>query len=298
MTLRVNAPDPLARTYLASAEASRHRRRAGWIVRAAARPSPLRVERLPGFAQGLVSVQDLAAQYAAPLLDLRAGSACWMRVRRQVARLRTSAETADIELTAVDRDAAASCSGCSENTRAAALAGADLVHADAAEPSSLVGRDAVRPHPARCAVHARPASCAAIPTSSGCAARRTLPRWRAQQRRLLGALWHALAAGGKLLYATCSVFPDGKSAADCPHSCSRTRRRGCCRCPTSRRARRSGTSRARFSLTPGTMVSSTPCCKRPDRRVLHWLPRPLLSLAVLFRPARRGPRASTSSPPS
>ncbi len=29
----------------------------------------------------------------------------------------------------------------------------------------------------------------------------------AQQRRLLEALWHTLAAGGKLLYATCSVFP-------------------------------------------------------------------------------------------
>jgi 16S rRNA (cytosine967-C5)-methyltransferase len=29
----------------------------------------------------------------------------------------------------------------------------------------------------------------------------------AQQRCLLEALWHMLAAGGKLLYATCSVFP-------------------------------------------------------------------------------------------
>jgi len=29
-----------------------------------------------------------------------------------------------------------------------------------------------------------------------------------QQRRLLVTLWHMLAAGGKLLYATCSVFPE------------------------------------------------------------------------------------------
>jgi 16S rRNA (cytosine967-C5)-methyltransferase len=29
----------------------------------------------------------------------------------------------------------------------------------------------------------------------------------AQQTRLLHALWRTLAAGGKLLYATCSVFP-------------------------------------------------------------------------------------------
>jgi 16S rRNA (cytosine967-C5)-methyltransferase len=34
------------------------------------------------------------------------------------------------------------------------------------------------------------------------------PAMAAQQRRLLEVLWHMLAAGGKLLYATCSVFPD------------------------------------------------------------------------------------------
>jgi 16S rRNA (cytosine967-C5)-methyltransferase len=34
------------------------------------------------------------------------------------------------------------------------------------------------------------------------------PALAAQQRRLLEVLWHMLAAGGKLLYATCSVFPD------------------------------------------------------------------------------------------
>jgi 16S rRNA (cytosine967-C5)-methyltransferase len=34
------------------------------------------------------------------------------------------------------------------------------------------------------------------------------PTLAKQQRRLLEVLWHMLAAGGKLLYATCSVFPD------------------------------------------------------------------------------------------
>jgi 16S rRNA (cytosine967-C5)-methyltransferase len=36
-----------------------------------------------------------------------------------------------------------------------------------------------------------------------------------QQRRLLEALWPTLAPGGKLLYATCSVFPDeGEAVVD------------------------------------------------------------------------------------
>src|SRR3569832_985777 len=34
---------------------------------------PVPVERIPGFAEGLVSVQDAAAQLAAPLLDVHAG---------------------------------------------------------------------------------------------------------------------------------------------------------------------------------------------------------------------------------
>ena len=54
----------------------------------------------------------------------------------------------------------------------------------------------------------RRVSSVVIPTSSGCGARRTVAGLAAQQRRLLEALWHMLAADGKLLYATCSVFPD------------------------------------------------------------------------------------------
>jgi 16S rRNA (cytosine967-C5)-methyltransferase len=54
-------------------------------------------------------------------------------------------------------------------------------------------------------------------TASGIARRHPDSKWLrraqdvaglvAQQSRLLDALWHTLAAGGKLLYATCSVFP-------------------------------------------------------------------------------------------
>jgi 16S rRNA (cytosine967-C5)-methyltransferase len=34
-----------------------------------------------------------------------------------------------------------------------------------------------------------------------------LPAFAERQAAILDALWHALAAGGKLLYVTCSLFP-------------------------------------------------------------------------------------------
>ncbi len=44
--------------------------------------------------------------------------------------------------------------------------------------------------------------CGAIPTSNGCVG----------QAELLEALWRVLAPDGKLLYATCSVFPEENGA--------------------------------------------------------------------------------------
>src|SRR5262249_35938197 len=64
----------------------------------------VRVDELPGFAQGLVSVQDLAAQYAAGLLGLapkqRVLDACAAPGGKTAHML----ERADVELIAVDRD--------------------------------------------------------------------------------------------------------------------------------------------------------------------------------------------------
>ncbi|MCZ7653555.1 MAG: hypothetical protein M5R42_03615 [Rhodocyclaceae bacterium] len=46
------------------------------------------------------------------------------------------------------------------------------------------------------------------PTRGGCAAKRTSRSSPACRREILDALWRVLAPGGKLLYATCSLFPE------------------------------------------------------------------------------------------
>src|SRR5699024_4465710 len=74
MTLRVNRRRLSPKQYLAllteqeiAAQAHPH------AVDAVVLSSPVAIERLPGFEEGLVSVQDAAAQLAAELLDIPDG---------------------------------------------------------------------------------------------------------------------------------------------------------------------------------------------------------------------------------
>jgi 16S rRNA (cytosine967-C5)-methyltransferase len=165
---------------------------------------PRPVEELPGFDQGLVSVQDLAAQFAAPLLDLHAGQRVLDACAAPGGKTAHMLEGAEVQVTAIDSDA-------QRLTRVQATLerlqlSARLVCADAGDaaawwdgvPYDRILLDApctasgvVRRHPDIKWLR-RPADIAALV---------------GQQQRLLEALWHTLAAGGKLLYATCSVFP-------------------------------------------------------------------------------------------
>jgi 16S rRNA C967 or C1407 C5-methylase (RsmB/RsmF family) len=70
----------------------------------------------------------------------------------------------------------------------------------------LVGRRAVSAHTVRRSLH-RIGYRAPPPRHQMAAPRGGHSTLALQQRRLLHALWHTLTAGGKLLYATCSVFP-------------------------------------------------------------------------------------------
>ncbi|HKU47005.1 MAG TPA: 16S rRNA (cytosine(967)-C(5))-methyltransferase RsmB, partial [Burkholderiales bacterium] len=161
--------------------------------------------RIPGLAEGLVSVQDPAAQLAAPLLDLADGMRVLDACAAPGGKTTHALELADIELTALDRDAGR-LERVHANLARLGLA-ARVACGDAGEPARWWdGKPFER--------ILLDAPCSA----SGIARRRPDVKWlrRAsdleqfarEQEKMLDALWQLLASGGKLLYATCSVFAE------------------------------------------------------------------------------------------
>jgi 16S rRNA (cytosine967-C5)-methyltransferase len=170
---------------------------------------PVPVERLPGFGDGDVSVQDTGAQRAARLLDLAAGQKVLDACAAPGGKAAHILERADVALTALDIDAAR-CERIAHNLERLSLA-ATIRAADCMHPQSWwdgVAFDRVL---------------ADVPCSSSGVARRhpdlkwlrrasDLPVFAARQAAILNALWQVLAPGGKLLYVTCSVFPQENEA--------------------------------------------------------------------------------------
>lgn len=170
---------------------------------------PLPVDRVPGFAQGDVSVQDLGAQRAAHCLDLAPGQRVLDACAAPGGKTAHLLELADVAVTALDVDT-------SRVARMAATLDRLGLHAD------VRGGDATQPDQWWDG-RAFERILADVPCSaSGIARRRPDIKWlrRAndvaqfaeKQRNLLGALWSVLAPGGKLLYATCSIFPEENDA--------------------------------------------------------------------------------------
>jgi 16S rRNA (cytosine967-C5)-methyltransferase len=165
------------------------------------KPQP--VSKLPGFFDGLVSVQDIGAQYAATLLDVQAGQRVLDACAAPGGKTAHLLELADVDLTAVDKDAAR-LQRVRENLDRLGLQ-AELRTGDAGDPEAWWdGKPYQR-------------ILADVPCSaSGVARRHPDIKWlrraediagfAAQQSRILAALWRLLASDGKLLYATCSVF--------------------------------------------------------------------------------------------
>ena len=162
------------------------------------------VSRLPGFAEGRVSVQDGAAQLAAGLLDAAPGSAVLDACAAPGGKTCHLLERApSITLTAVEVDAERA-QRIDESLARLGLA-AQVVVADAADPAAwwdgtpfarilldapCSATGVIRRHPDIRALR-RPTDIAAL---------------AARQHALLTALWPLLADGGRLLYATCSVL--------------------------------------------------------------------------------------------
>jgi 16S rRNA (cytosine967-C5)-methyltransferase len=168
--------------------------------------SPIEATALPGFRMGAVSVQDTAAQLAAPLLDVRAGhyvlDAC-AAPGGKAAHLLEISPTA--RLVALDKDPGRLVHVSSTLERLGLQA--RVMTGDAADPSTFwdghlfdrvlvdapcSGTGVIRRHP-DIKVLRRPSDIA---------------RMAEEQSRMLAGLWPLLAPRGKLLYATCSVLPE------------------------------------------------------------------------------------------
>jgi 16S rRNA (cytosine967-C5)-methyltransferase len=168
----------------------------------------LPVERLPGFADGAVSVQDAAAQFAAPLLDAQNGMRVLDACAAPGGKTTHLLEIADLELTALDNDAA---------RLARVRQNLDRLHVDA----RLLVADANDAHawwdgnPFQRILADVPCSASGVvrrhPDIKWLRRARDIPQFVAQQRRLLDSLWRLLASGGKLLYTTCSIFHEENS---------------------------------------------------------------------------------------
>ncbi len=172
--------------------------------------SPLAVESLPGFRDGLVSVQDAAAQIAAGLLAPESGQRVLDACAAPGGKTGHLLEAAGrIDLSAIDRDPGR-LAAVRENLDRLGLE-ARLLTADAASPGDWWdGRPFDR------ILLDAPCSATGVirrhPDIKWLRRPADLERLATEQTALLEAMAGLLRSGGRLLYATCSVVRDENEA--------------------------------------------------------------------------------------
>jgi 16S rRNA (cytosine967-C5)-methyltransferase len=166
---------------------------------------PMAVERIPGFRAGRVSVQDWGAQQAAGLLDARNGLRVLDACAAPGGKTAHLLELADLDLTALEVDPQRA-RRIGENLERLGLK-ARIQVGDASRPPDWWGGqyfDRIL---------------ADVPCSAAGVARRhpdikwlrraaDVAGFAQTQAAILDALWPLLVPGGKMLYCTCSVFPE------------------------------------------------------------------------------------------
>ena len=208
MTLRVNVRRGSLSDYLGLLAAQGiEARQVGPVAVRLATPVP--VESLPGFTDGSVSVQDAGAQLAAPYLDVAAGQRVLDACAAPGGKAAHILEHADVDLTALDVDAARL-----DRVRATLQRlglTARIVQGDAAEPAPWAGGRTFE----RILLDA-PCTASGVvrryPDIKWLRREGDVARFAALQGQFLAALWQLLEPGGKLLYATCSVFDEENRA--------------------------------------------------------------------------------------
>lgn len=198
---RLSRDDYLDRLTTAGIAASSEPLAAGAVVL----EQPCPVDTLPGFTAGLVSVQDAAAQLAAPLLAAEAGQRVLDACAAPGGKTGHLLEhTPDLDLLALDNEPTRLRQVADNLTRLGLRA--RLQPGDATQPDAwwdgrpfdrilldapCTGTGVIRRHP----------DIKQLRRASDVA---TLAR---QQQRMLAALWPLLRPGGRLLYVTCSILP-------------------------------------------------------------------------------------------
>ncbi len=168
--------------------------------------APCQIEGLPGFDEGLVSIQDLAPQLAAGLLDLQDGQRVLDACAAPGGKTAHIAEASNgkVELTALELDPQRLLRIGQNMERLGHKV--DVIQGDASKPDTwwddqqydrilldapCSGTGVIRRHP-----------------DIKLLRRATdIDQLAQQQLQLLIALWPLLKKDGKLLYATCSILP-------------------------------------------------------------------------------------------
>jgi 16S rRNA (cytosine967-C5)-methyltransferase len=202
MTLRVNQRRVSVAAYMdrlaAGGIAARH---LDHVAIRLDKPQP--IAAIPGFEQGLVSVQDSGAQRAATYLSPSPGQRVLDACAAPGGKTAHLLESVDCELTAIDNDASR-CRRITANLdrlglHAKVLEG-DATAIDAWWDGKLFDRIlADAPCSASGIVRRRP-------DIKWHRRFRDLAKYAATQSDILNALWQVLAPGGQLLYSTCSLF--------------------------------------------------------------------------------------------
>ncbi|NRR34230.1 16S rRNA (cytosine(967)-C(5))-methyltransferase RsmB [Oxalobacteraceae bacterium] len=207
LTLRVNARQTTVADYLAKlAEAGMGASRIGpYAVRL---DKAVGVAHIPGFAEGLVSVQDAGAQLAAPLLDVQDGMRVLDACAAPGGKTCHILELAAADVTALDSDARR-LQRVGENLERLNLR-ATLQTAEAQAAGWWDGQQYDR-------------ILADVPcTASGIVRRHPDIRWLRRKGdslqlatlsgKILDNLWQMLRPNGKLLFVTCSLWPQESEA--------------------------------------------------------------------------------------
>jgi len=206
MTLRLDTSRTDRKGYLAElSRASIDAHEVRWAPDAITLAQPVPVERLPGFSDGLVSVQDAGAQLAAPLLDVRSGmrvlDACAAPGGKTTQLLEKAGEAVEVISVDIDAERAAL---IGENLRRLKRS-AHVVVADVRDTGAFWDG---RPFE-RILVDAPCSSSGVIrrhPDIKLLRRAEDIAALAALQLAILKAVASLLAPGGRLLYSTCSVL--------------------------------------------------------------------------------------------